>query len=103
MTLVASVLVLIGSIFSVCASLGLLRFPHLYARLHAAALVGPLGAGLIILGLGIASGSPSVAIRCLLGLALLLLVNPVSAHLLARAAFPSAPKGGSTPSIDPPR
>jgi multicomponent Na+:H+ antiporter subunit G len=100
MTYVAAVLLLIGSLFSAVAALGILRFPDIYTRLHAASKAGPLGAGLILLGVAFASGDWSIAVRCVLGLAFLLLTSPVSAHLLARAALQSGVQPDARTSID---
>ena len=50
MIYVAAALLLVGSLFCVVAALGLVRFPDLYTRLHAAAKAGPIGAGLVLLG-----------------------------------------------------
>lgn len=87
MTYVAAVLLLVGSVFSAIAALGILRFPDVYTRLHAASKAGPLGAGLILLAVGFASGDWAIALRCVLGLAFLIVTSPVSAHLLARSAL----------------
>ena len=87
MIYIASVLLLIGSVFCAIAALGLLRLPDVYTRLHAASKAGTLGAGLILLGVGFASGDLSIAVRCVLGLIFIVLTTPVSAHLLARAAL----------------
>lgn len=100
MTYVAAVLILIGSIFGALAALGVLRFPDLYTRLHAAAKAGPLGAGLILLGAGAASGDLLTFLRCLFGLVFLIFVSPVSAHLLARAALKSGDAPVNTTSIN---
>lgn len=83
----ASALVLVGSLLSALGALGILRFPDVYTRLHAASKAGPLGAGLILLGVGLASGDWAIAVRCVLGFLFLVLTSPVSAHLLARAAL----------------
>ena len=93
MTYVAAVLLVIGSLLSAVAALGILRFPDVYTRLHAASKAGPLGAGLILLGVAFASGDWAIAIRCVLGFFFLILTSPVSAHLLARAAL----KSGTNP------
>jgi multicomponent Na+:H+ antiporter subunit G len=87
MIYVAVTLMLIGSLLSALAALGILRFPDVYTRLHAASKAGPLGAGLILLAVGVASGDWAIAIRCVMGLLFLVLTSPVSAHLLARAAL----------------
>ncbi len=93
MIYVAVGLMLIGSLLSALAALGILRFPDVYTRLHAASKAGPLGAGLILLAVGFASGDWSIAIRCVLGFLFLILTSPVSAHLLARAAL----RAGNSP------
>jgi multicomponent Na+:H+ antiporter subunit G len=87
MEFVAAALLLIGSALSLLAALGLLRFPDVYTRLHAASKAGTLGAGLILLAAGVASGDWSTAVRCVLGLIFIVITSPVSAHLLARAAL----------------
>jgi multicomponent Na+:H+ antiporter subunit G len=89
MTYVAAVLLVIGSLFCAVAALGMLRFPDVYTRLHATSKAGPLGAGLILLGVAFAAGDWATAIRCVLGFLFLMLTGPVSAHLLARSALRS--------------
>lgn len=100
MTIVAATLMVIGSLFCLLATAGILRFPDVYTRLHAASKTGPLGAGLILLGAGIGSGDVLIFARSLLGLVFLILVGPVSAHLLARAALKSGVPLASITSID---
>ena len=93
MTYVAAGLLLIGSLLSAVAALGILRFPDVYTRLHAASNAGPLGAGLILLAVAFAAADWAIAVRCVLGFLFLVLTSPVSAHLLARSAL----KAGTTP------
>ena len=90
----AAILVLAGAGFSLIAAVGVLRLPDLYTRLHAASKAGAIGAGLIFLGVAVASLDGAVVLRALLGIVFLLLSTPVSAHLLARAAF----RSGENPS-----
>ncbi|WP_291398660.1 monovalent cation/H(+) antiporter subunit G [Devosia sp.] len=89
----AALLVVIGAGFSLVAAIGVLRLPDLYTRLHAASKAGAIGAGLIFVGVGVASLDGSVILRALLGMGFLLLSTPLSAHLLARAAY----RGGEAP------
>ena len=96
----AASLLILGSLMSTIAVLGILRFPDIYTRLHAASMAGPLGAGLILLGVAFASGDWAVAVRCVLGLFFLILTSPVSAHLLARAALRSGVTPDNRTSID---
>jgi multicomponent Na+:H+ antiporter subunit G len=86
---IAAVIILVGALLTALAALGMLRFPDVYTRLHAASKAGPLGAGLILLGAGISSGDPAIMIRALVGFLFLIVTSPVSAHLLSRAAMKS--------------
>ena len=89
MIISSALLLVCGSVFCAIAALGILRFPDVYTRLHAASKAGPLGAGLILLAVATASGDWQIAARCVLGFLFLIATAPVSAHLLARAALKS--------------
>lgn len=96
----AAILVLVGAGFSLLAAVGLLRLPDLYTRLHAASKAGVLGAGLILLAVAVVSFDAPIVLRALLGVIFLLLATPVSAHLLARAAYRSGESPDSSTTID---
>jgi multicomponent Na+:H+ antiporter subunit G len=81
-----SVLLVAGSVFTVLAALGLLRFPDLYTRMHAASKAGTIGSGLLLLAAGIHAGDVAILLRALAGFAFFVLTAPISAHLLAKAA-----------------
>lgn len=100
MIYVSMVLIVCGSLLSALAALGILRFPDIYTRLHAASKAGPLGAGLVLLGVGFAAGEWEVAVRCVLGFVFLIITSPVSAHLLARAALRTGTAPDSRTSIN---
>lgn len=87
MRYIAAALMLVGATFSLLAAIGVLRLPDLYTRLHAASKAGVVGAGLILAAVAISAFDSAVALRAGLGIVFLLLTTPVSAHLLARAAF----------------
>lgn len=97
---IAAALVVVGAGFSLIAAIGVLRLPDLYTRLHAASKAGAIGAGMIFLAVAVASLDGAVILRALLGIAFLLLSTPVSAHLLARAAFRSGEAPIATTTID---
>ncbi len=100
MTVLGTALVLVGSTFCLLATLGMLRFPDLYTRLHASAKAGPVGAGLILLGASLTSADPWAVVRGALGLVFLIMVGPLSAHLLARAAMPTSSSPANITSIE---
>ena len=83
--LVAALLI-VGAIFSLLAAIGILRFPDLYTRMHAASKAGTVGSGLLLLAAGVHSLDAAILIRALAGFFFFVLTAPISAHLLAKAA-----------------
>lgn len=81
------VLVLLGSVMTVFAGIGVVRLPDIFIRMHAATKVGTLGSGLIMAGVGIHFADPAVILRCVLIVFFLLLTAPIGAHMVGRAAL----------------
>lgn len=78
-------LLLVGAVFLLGGTIGLVRLPDLYSRAHAASKCDSVGAGSMLVGL-VLHGGVAVGDLKLLLLALLVLVSgPTTAHALARA------------------
>ena len=92
---VAGGFIVVGAGFSLLAALGLLRFPDLFTRLHAATKAGTVGVGFVLLAVALASFDLSVALRALGGIAFIILTSPIAAHLLARAAYLSGDRSSN--------
>jgi multicomponent Na+:H+ antiporter subunit G len=97
---ISAALLVVGSLFGMLAAVGVLRLPDLYTRMHAASKAGAVGAGLALLAAGLAAFDPAIAVRAVLGILFLLLTTPVSAHLLARAAYIVGIRPGPETSIN---
>lgn len=82
-------LLIVAAIFNLIAAIGLLRLPDVYTRMHAASKAGTFGSGLMLVTIAIHAGEINIASRALAGVAFFLLTAPISAHLLARAAYVS--------------
>ncbi|MEW5867635.1 MAG: monovalent cation/H(+) antiporter subunit G [Chloroflexota bacterium] len=82
-----AVLLLLGAIFMLLASIGLVRMPDLYLRMSAATKAATLGAGLILSGAAMFFSDLGISSRAIATIVFLLITAPVSAHMLARAAF----------------
>jgi len=83
--LVAILAIVAGTSFSLLGVVGLLRFPDVYARLHATGKVGIFGTVLLLVAATI--WSPLGWGRGLLLIALLMITGPVAAHAIASAAY----------------
>lgn len=84
--LAAIALIAAGGFFFVAGTVGLLRFPDLYTRIHALTKADNLGLGLIVAGLVLEAESLAAALQILLIWFLVLLSSASSAHLLVRDA-----------------
>ena len=87
MDFIAGILVVIGGFFALVASIGLIRFPDIYSRMHAASKAGTVGSGFMMIALAVTADDGGTSIRALAGLVFLILTAPIAAHLLARAAY----------------
>jgi len=86
MTVIGWVLLASGSFFCLVGSIGLIRLPDFYSRVHAASIVDSLGAILILLGLITQTQDPIVIIKLVFILFFMMLTGPTAVHALARAA-----------------
>ena len=81
-----AILVLIsGTFFSVVGVLGYLRLPDVYTRLHATGKVGVFGVVLLLVATALTT--PLGIGRALLLIFLLLIIGPVTSHALSAAAY----------------
>lgn len=84
--LVQSLLVVAGTLFFVVGSVGLLRFPDVYTRIHALTKADNLGLGLIVIGLLPSAESTAAGLKLVLVWLLALLASACAGYLVARAA-----------------
>lgn len=79
----------LGTFFMVVTGIGLVRFPDVYTRMHAAGKAGTIGIGLLILAPTVyfATSEPFVAVRGLLAIVFQGLTTPGATYLLAHACY----------------
>ncbi len=78
---------LVGSFLALVAGIGLVRFPDLLARMHAATKPQVLGLILMVVGLAIDLRSAPVLGTLLLVIMFQLITAPVAAHMVGRAGY----------------
>ncbi len=79
--------ILAGLFFILVGTLGVLRMPDIYTRLHAAGMTDTMGAAFMILGMCFQAGIHLLTLRLLLVYVFLLFTSPIGTHALARAAL----------------
>lgn len=84
---VAVSLLVLGAVFFLAGTVGLLRFPDVYTRLHALTKSDNVGLGLTIAGLAVQADSWFVVGKLLLTWLLVLVSGASVAHLIANGAM----------------
>jgi multicomponent Na+:H+ antiporter subunit G len=84
-----AVLMVLGTFLVFVAGVGLVRFPDVFCRMHAAGKAGTLGITFIILSSVIcfAGVDNSILVRGLLAIFFQFLTTPTATHLLARSSY----------------
>ncbi|WP_134764913.1 monovalent cation/H(+) antiporter subunit G [Nocardioides sp. 1609] len=84
---VGAVCLLLGSLLSLVAAIGVLRLPDLLTRMHAATKPQVLGLVLVVLGLSLVLRSPSAAALGVVVVLAQMVTAPVAAHMVGRASY----------------
>ena len=85
--IVIAVLWLTGSVFALLAALGVLRMPDVFTRMQTSTKASTLGLGCLLLGAVLQFGDVASLIKAACIGGFVFLTNPVSAHVIARAAY----------------
>ncbi len=94
-TLTIWTMLIAGSVFVLVGSVGMIRMPDVYTRMHAAGLTDTLGIALILLGLIVEVGLDMVAIKLVLIGVFLFFTGPTSLYAIANACM----SGGVKPFV----
>lgn len=86
MTVVSMVLVAGGVFFLVTGAVGMIRFPDIYTRMHAAGKCDTLGSLLVLTGLACHEGFALVSAKLVIVALFILVTSPTATHAIARAA-----------------
>ena len=92
MTIITTVLLVLGLLFILLGVIGILRLPDFYTRLHAMGKCDTLGVTLVLLALAVYAGWSLSSAKLLLISVFIGLANPTATHALGRAALKSGLK-----------
>jgi len=89
--IVVGVIMLLGSFLMLMTAIGLVRFPDIYCRMHAAGKAGTLGISMVILSaviyFSVYGADWRVPIAGVAAIFFQFLTTPVATHLLSRATY----------------
>ncbi|MFB6109496.1 MAG: monovalent cation/H(+) antiporter subunit G [Halodesulfurarchaeum sp.] len=83
---IVTVLITVGTFFLTVGTLGLLRLPDVYNRMHSTSKTTTLGAASIFLAGFAYFGPGGAGLTSLVGILFLFLTVPTGAHVISRAA-----------------
>lgn len=86
-TILTSFFLIAGSFFIMLAALGILKFPDLYTRMHAASKAVSFGSGLMLLATVLYFKNWFVAVEAILIILFIFLTTPVASHMISRVAY----------------
>ena len=87
--LLSWILIIVGGTSVLIGGIGILRFPDVYTRMHAASITDTLGAGALLSGMMLQAGFSLVAVKLFLMLLFIFFTCPTSTFALAHAALSS--------------
>ncbi len=84
--IIIGILLFFGCFLIFVASVGIVRFPDFYSRLHPAGKTDSLGQALILVSLMLYEGFTLATIKLIIIVLFIFIVNPTATHALANAA-----------------
>ena len=88
-TMFSGVFIVCGVVALLIGSVGLLRLPDVYCRIHAVGMIDTAGASFIILGMIIHEGFTLVTVKLVLIGVFLFFTSPIATHAVAQVAHKS--------------
>lgn len=85
--LISAVLICTGAVFFLAGTIGILRFPDVFSRLHALTKADNLGLGFLLAGLVLLSSSWVIVLKLFFVWALVLAASTTACHLVARTGL----------------
>jgi multicomponent Na+:H+ antiporter subunit G len=85
--ILSGAMVIIGVFLFVSGTLGLIRLPDFYSRMHATGKCDTLGALLALAGLAIYNGFNLVSLKIIFIVVFIFVANPTATHAIGRAAL----------------
>lgn len=92
---------IVGGFYLIVGSIGMIRLPDFWSRLHGAGIVDTLATELFILGMILQSGWSIITIKLILIGVFLFFTSPTATHAVANAAWLAGVRPKNMKSNDP--
>lgn len=85
--ILVSIFIIIGSLFMLLGTIGILRMPDLFMRMSTTTKAATLGTALMLSAAAIYFGNIVVTSKAIATILFVFLTAPISAHMIGRAAY----------------
>jgi len=92
MEIVGNVIISAGIVFMLFGVIGIFKFKNFYLRMLVTTKIDTVGALTLLIGMALKHGFSFFSLKILLLLCLMVILNPVASHFVARSAYLSGYK-----------
>lgn len=90
--MIGSIFILLGICLVIISTIGVLRFPDFYTRLHAAGITDSSGAMLLLIGFALQNEFSINTVKIILLILIIWVANSTNSYILARTYYKSKKK-----------
>ena len=87
MQLAGDIIIIIGVFLMFFGVIGIFRFKNFYAKILVSGVIDTVGAITFIIGIALKHGFGFFSIRLVLLIIIIVIINPLIAHIVARSAY----------------
>ena len=84
--IIAIIFVMLGALLMLIASIGIIRMPDIYIRMHATTKSTSLGILFIFVGASLVFAEPGVWIKAILSVIFIFMTVPIATHIIGKVA-----------------
>jgi multicomponent Na+:H+ antiporter subunit G len=92
MIIAGEIIIAIGVVFILFGVIGIIRFKNFYTRILVTAKIDTVGAITIFIGVAVRNGLSFFSLKVLLLMFVMVIINPLASHMIARSAYLSGYK-----------
>ena len=92
MEIIGDIIIIAGTVFMFFGIIGIFKFENFYTRILVTAKIDTVGVFTIMFGLIVRHGASFFSMKLLLLLFIMLILNPLATHMIARSAYLSGYK-----------
>jgi multicomponent Na+:H+ antiporter subunit G len=96
MKVAGNIIIFAGIVFMLFGIIGIFKFTNFYARILITAKIDTVGSLTFIIGVAVKHGFGFFSLKLLLLAVLILFINPLVTHMIARSAYMSENSEGDT-------